>query len=160
MSQEASPTTPERTFDVDERAVGLAYSKAHIDEVPVGLLYRQNDPTAITLRFFPDSRKPKDWTFSRRVLARGYFESSGGPDVQVEPWENETILIKLNPPKATQFRIVLPQRSVQSFLDQSYETVSVRDEAGLIAGALDNWLEANIPIIPAPTETPMEGVPV
>lgn len=159
MNPEVSPAAQERTFDVDERTFGLAYSRIQIDEVPVGLLYSREDPMAVTLRFFPDAKEPTDWTFSRRTLARGYFEPSGGPDIQVEPWENNTLLIKLNPPKATKVRVVLPLASVQTFLDQSYETVPARDEAVLVADALDDWLEAHIPVIPSVTDSSMKGAP-
>lgn len=163
MNPEVNPITNTETepaFDVEERTFGLGYAKASFDEVPISLLYSKAEPAAVTLRFYPDADEPVDWIVSRRTFARGYFAPSGMSEVRVEPWENSTVLVKLNPRNAAKTRIVLPAATVQTFLDRSFEAVPARDESTLIANTLDTWLEENMPVIPAATGTNMEGVPV
>lgn len=153
MNLETNPNTNTAAFEVNEPVIGLAYSKGRFAEVPLGLLYSSDTPVSITLRFFPDAKEPTDWEFSRRTLARGFFEPHGVGDVHVEPWEESTVLIHLNPRKGPKTRVVLPRTTVQSFLDKAYETVPARNEDEMIAGSLDAWLEANMPVIPTPNTT-------
>jgi hypothetical protein len=148
VSIEASPNTNVPKYEVVEPVFGLAYSRARFSEVPLHLLYGSESPASVTLRFFPGADEPVDWEFSRRTLARGFFEPHGTGDVRVEPWEDNTILVHLNPRNAPKTRVVLPRTAVQTFLDKAYQTVPARDEDGMIASALDAWIQENIPVIP------------
>lgn len=160
MNPEANPNTDKSAFEVNEPIIGLAYSRGRFDEIPMGLLYSSENPASITLRFSPAAPEPIDWEFSRRTLARGFFEPHGIGDVHVEPWEESTILIHLNPRKGPKARVMLPRSAVQSFLDKAYETVPARDEDAMIANSLDAWLEANMPVIPTTTTATVEEVSV
>ena len=162
MKPEAGPNTNLPNFEVDEPVIGLAYSRGRFEEVPMGLLYSKDAPASVTLRFFPDSEDPTDWEFSRRTLARGFFEPHGTGNVHIEPWEESTVLVHLNPHNGPKARVVLPRATVQSFLDRAYETVPARNEDDMIASALDAWLQENMPVIPAQATAPAtaEEVPV
>lgn len=143
----------EPTYEVIEPVIGLVYNARQVKEVPINLLYSSTNPASVRLRFFPDASEPTDWDFSRRTLARGFFESHGSGDVRVQPWEDDTVLIQLNPRIAPETQVVLPRAAVESFLDGAYQTVAARDEDELIAQALDVWLAENMNVIPINEET-------
>jgi hypothetical protein len=150
LSPEASPVAKEPIYEVNEPLFGLVSIKSRLEELPMSLLYASENPASVILRFNPDADEPNDWEFSRRTLARGFFEPHGVGDVHVEPWDDGKVLIQLNHRKAPKTQVILDRSLVQEFLDQSYETVPARKEEAMIMNALDAWLTENMPVIPAP----------
>src|SRR5487761_1762470 len=110
LNPDDTPDKPPRTYEVEEPTLGWVSRKSQFSEMSVGLLYSREDPTCVTLRFYdPYGDDPTDWQFSRSLLGIGYFESSGGGDVRIEPQDNDNLLIKLSPPNVDPAQVILPQ---------------------------------------------------
>lgn len=58
------------------------------------LSYRVDDPYAVCLDFYPDTRSPVRWVFARDLLTTGLARPTGPANVQVRPTE-DTGLVNL-----------------------------------------------------------------
>ncbi|MEW2548398.1 SsgA family sporulation/cell division regulator [Streptomyces sp. NPDC047002] len=127
----ATDTVVERELDIE-----LVLSPEHSVAVPARLTYRTADPYAVHIAFHIHSQNPVHWTFARELLVEGVFRPCGHGDVRIWPTRvsgHSVISLALTSPDGDAL--------LQAPL-----------------GALYQWLEHTLRVVPPGTETDRLGL--